>query len=358
MRLKLITIKDVAKALNLSISTVSKALRNSHEISAETRKLVTDYAKEHNYRPNPIAQSLRKGKSKLIGVIVTNIDNSFFSQVINGIESVAHQKGYTVVITQTHESYQQEVLTVRNLFTRSLDGMLVSLCAETINTDHFKEAHAKGLSMVFFDRITDEINTHKVICDNFRGAYEGTLHLVRQGFNRIAHITSSNSLSITLERLEGYVKALEDSGLTADERYIKYCVHGGMIEEETKCAVEELLEMDDKPDAIFTASDRLSTTTFSILRKRGIDIPGEIALAGFTNSVSADIFDPPLTAVIQPAFDIGKTATEMLIQLIESKRQPLHYEKKVLNAKLVIRQSSKRIPSRAKHLPEGYLYKG
>ena len=340
MKFEAITIKDIAKALNLSVSTVSKALRNSYEISAETQKLVAEYAEQHNYKPNPIAQGLRKGKSKSIGVIVTNIDNNFFSQIINGIESVAHKKDYTVIITQTHESYEREVLTVQNLMTRSLDGLLVSLCAETSNVDHFKEVHDKGLPIVFFDRVTNDIKTHKVICNNFRGAYEATHHLAQQGFTRIAHITSSNSLSITLERLEGYLKALEDNGLQLDERYIKYCIHGGMIKEETEAAVHELLSMEEKPDAIFTASDRLSTTSFSILKKMGIRIPEDMAIVGFTNSVSADVFDPPLTTILQPAFEIGQTATEMLIQLIESKRPPMRYEKKVLDAELVIRQSS------------------
>jgi LacI family transcriptional regulator len=326
MKFETITIKDIAKALNLSISTVSKALRNSYEISADTQKLVMDYAEEHNYKPNPIAQGLRKGKSKSIGVIVTNIDNNFFSQVINGIESVAHKKDYTVIITQSHESYQREVLNLQNLQTRSLDGLLVSLSAETANVDHFKAVHSKGLPIVFFDRITDEIETHRVNCNNFQGAYEATQHLVQQGYKRIAHITSSNSLSITLERQEGYLKALEDYGLK--------------VEEETDEAIHELLAMDNRPDAIFTASDRLSTSTLSILSKLGIKIPQEIALAGFTNSVSADIFNPPLTTIVQPAFEMGQTATEMLIQLIERKRPPSSYEKKVLDAELVIRQSS------------------
>ncbi|MFT4153787.1 LacI family DNA-binding transcriptional regulator [Parafilimonas sp.] len=340
MKFETITIKDIAKALNLSVSTVSKALRKSYEISQETQKLVLDYAEKHNYKPNPVAQGLRKGKSRLIGVIVTNIDNNFFSQVINGIESVAHKKGYTVIITQTHESYEREVITAQNLMTRSPDGLLVSLCAETANVDHFKEIHHKGLPIVFFDRVTNDIDTHKVTCNNFHGAYEATKHLAQQGFQRIAHITSSNNLSITLERLEGYLKALEDNGLQIDERYIKYCVHGGMIQEETRAAVNELLAMHDKPDAIFTASDRLSTTTFSILCEEGIKMPVQMGMAGFTNSLSAHIFNPPLTTIVQPAFEMGQKATEMLIQLIESKQPPARYEKKVLDAALVIRQSS------------------
>lgn len=337
-----ITLKDIAKALNLSISTVSKALRNSHEISLDTQKLVADYAAQNNYRPNPIAQGLRKGRSKLIGVVVTNIDNDFFSQVINGIESVALEKNYTVIITQTHESWESEILTAQHLFSRAVDGLIVSLSAETDNVDHFTELHEKGLPIVFFDRVTDELKTHKVISNNFQGAYEATEHLIQNGYRKIAHITSSNHLSITLERLEGYIKALENHNIKVEDDYIKYCSHGGMIREEIENGLDELLSLESKPDAIFTASDRISTTTLSLLRRMNINIPDEIALVGFTNSVSSEIFNPSLTSIVQPAFEMGKTATEMLIQIIEARRPITKFEKRVLNTQLLIRESSKR----------------
>jgi LacI family transcriptional regulator len=340
MKFEAITIKDIARALGLSVSTVSKALRGSHEISAETKKQVMAYATEHNYKPNPIAQSLKRGRSKSIGVIVCNIDNNFFSAVINGIESVARQKDYNVIITQSQESYEREVANSEHLSSRSVDGLIISLSAETKQVDHLVKLHDKGLPMVFFDRITDEIATHKVIADNFKGAYEATRHLLEQGFRRIAHITSSSSLSITLERLEGYKKALADAGLKADERYIKLCPHGGMIKEETRQALTELLQMKSRPDAIFTASDRLSTTTLSLLRKMQIEVPQQIALVGFTNSISADIFHPSLTSVVQPAIEMGQTATDLLIQLIEARRPVTEFRKVVLNTELQIRDSS------------------
>jgi LacI family transcriptional regulator len=343
MKFEALTIKDIAKALNLSISSVSKALRGSHEISGETKKTVLDYAREHNYRPNPIAQSLKRGRSKSIGVIVCNIDNNFFSQVINGIESIAHNKDYNVIITQSKESYEREVLNTEHLSSRSVDGLIISLSAETRNTDHLKKLHQKGLPIVLFDRVTEDIDTHTVTADNYKGGYEATRHLLQQGFRRIAHITSSDSLSITLERLEGYKKALEDAGLAPDERYIKFCQHGGMIQEETGQALSELLQLTDKPDAIFTASDRLSTTTLSLLHKMQIRIPQQIALVGFTNSISAEIFNPSLTAVVQPALEMGQQATDMLIQLIESKRPFTEFEKRVLETELMIRDSSLRM---------------
>jgi len=342
MKFEAITIKDIAQALQLSVSTVSKALRGSHEISEETKQNVLEYARQHNYKPNPIAQSLKKGRSKSIGVIVCNIDNNFFSRVINGIESVARQKDYNVIITQSQESYEREVVNTEHLSSRSVDGLIISLSAETKQVDHLLYLHRKGLPIVLFDRVTDEIPTHRVIADNYKGAYQATRHLLQQGFTRIAQITSSNSLSITLERLEGYKQALKDAGLTPDERYIKFVQHGGMIPEETRQALIELLQQTDRPDAIFTASDRLSTTTLSLLRQMKIAIPRQMALVGFTNSISADIFNPSLTAVVQPALEMGQTATDLLIQLIESKRPVTEFQKIVLDTELQIRDSSQR----------------
>jgi LacI family transcriptional regulator len=353
MKFGAITIKDIAKALKLSVSTVSKALRGSHEISEETKKNVLEYARASNYKPNPIAQSLKRGRSKSIGVIVCNIDNNFFSQAINGIESIARQKDYNVIITQSQESYEREIDNSEHLSSRSVDGLIISLSAETRCVDHLIKLHEKGLPMVFFDRITDEIATHKVIANNHRGAYEATRHLLQQGFRRIAHITSSRSLSITLERLEGYKMALEDAGLKPDPAYIQFVEHGGMIQEETHQALSQLLEMDNPPDAIFTASDRLSTTTLSLLRKMHIEVPQQIALVGFTNSISADIFHPSLTAVVQPALEMGQLATDLLIQLIESKRPVTEFQKKILDTELMIRDSSIKNPTSPRIPPDG-----
>jgi LacI family transcriptional regulator len=341
LKQRAVTIKDLAIALNLSTSTVSKALRGSYEISAETQSIVKEYAKQQNYRPNPIAQNLRKGMSKSISVIVPNIDNNFFSQIINGIETIAFKKDYNVIVTQTHESYEREVLNTQHHFSRSVDGLLVSLSAETQNVDHFEQAQKNGLPIVFFDRVTDRIKTHKVISNNFQGAYDATKHLIEQGYERIAHITSAGFLSITVERLAGYIKALEENGIEVNEKYIKYCAHGGMIKEEIHEAINDLISLKVKPDAILSASDRLSTTTLNILSQMKIKVPEQIALAGFTNSVNAGIFDPPLTAVMQPAFEMGKTATELLIQIIESKRPVMHFEKVILDTELIVRESSK-----------------
>jgi LacI family transcriptional regulator len=342
MNFEAITIKDIAKALKLSVSTVSKALRDSYEISAATKKRVMEYADIHNYRPNPIAQSLKKGNSKSIGIVVSTIDNHFFSQVINGIESVAYQNGYNVIITQTHESFELEVNNVNHLTFRSIDGLLISLSTETHNIEHLRRLHTQGLPIVFFDRISDELDTHKVIADNFGGAYEGTTHLLESGYRRIAHITSSANTSITGERLSGYKKALADNGIEADEQWIKYCPHGGKLKEEIENALTELLGLKQRPDAIFTASDRITTTTLALLHKLKVKIPEEMSLIGFTNTAQAEVLNPALSTIYQPGFEIGNTATQMLIDLIQRKHPPEDFETRVLPTQLFARDSTAR----------------
>jgi len=335
-----ITIKDIARELGISASAVSKALKDSHEISEKTKQLVLACAKKHNYQPNPMAQSLKRGNSKSLGIVISTIDNQFFSQVINGIESVAYSKGYNVIITQTHESYDLEVSNVNHLTVRAIDGLLISLSTETRNLDHLKYLHEKGLPIVFFDRVTDEIDTHKVIADNFKGAYDATKHLIDTGYRKIAHITSSAFVSITAERLKGYKLALEENNIPIDEKYIKYCLHGGRDLAEIEKVLSELLQGDDRPDAIFTASERITTTTLTILHRLGIKIPDDVALLGFTNTHLAEVLNPSLSAVYQPGFDMGKKATEMLIGLIETKHPITEFERVVLPTELFIRASS------------------
>jgi LacI family transcriptional regulator len=332
MNLGAVTIKDIAKELGISTSAVSKALKDSHEIGEKTKKRVLECAKRLNYQPNPMAQSLKQGNSKSLGIVVSTIDNHFFSQVINGIEFIAHSKGYNVFITQTHESYDLEMLNVNHLIYRSIDGLLISLSTETNNVDHLKKLHEKGLPIVFFDRVSDEIETHKVIADNFQGAYEATKALIDAGYRTIAHITSSVNVSITAERLKGYIKP--------DERYIKYCLHGGKDLDEIEKALNELLLSPNRPDAIFTASDRITTTTLLLLHKLGFKIPEDIALLGFTNTQLADVLSPSLSTVYQPGFEMGKKATEMLISLIESRRTVTEFETVVLPTQVFIRNSS------------------
>jgi len=332
-----VTIKDIAKALGLSTSTVSRALRDTYEISSATKKLVTDYAKEIGYKPNPIALSLKERRSKSIGVVVSEVANSYFSQAIDGIESIAYDKGYHVIISQTHESYEREVINVNHLASRSVDGLLISLSSQTEDISHIKSLHDKGMPIVFFDRVADEMTTDKVIADNEKGAYNATVHLIKSGHQRIAHLTSSNHLSISIERLSGYKKALAEYDIPYKEEYVKYCPHGGMLYEETETAIQELLALSDRPNAIFVAGDRLSTGCLSVFKNLNIEVPKDIAIAGFSNSDVLDLFNPSLTSVRQPAYEIGQLATEMLLRIIEAKYPIEEFEKKVLDTSLFVR---------------------
>jgi len=341
MRLGGITIKDIARALDLSYSTVSRALKDSYKISEDTRRLVQRYAEEHHYRPNLMAQGLKSQRSRSLGVVLCNVPNVFFSEVLSGIESVAYNRDYLVIITQSQESYEREVKNVQNLAWRAVDGLLVSLSTETENLDHFTGLHEQGLPMVFFDRVTDELNTHRVVADNRGGAYAATCQLIASGYRRIAHITSSPCVSITVERREGYVQALQEAGLAISEAYVRYCMHGGMVDEEIERAVEELMALPYPPDALFCASDRLTMGCYALLRRKGWKIPEQMGVAGFSNFHSAELFCPGLTTVRQPAFEMGKAATELLIGLIESKRQPKEFVRKVFPTELFVRDSTR-----------------
>lgn len=337
------TIKDIAKALGVSTSTVSRALKGSYEIGAETKKIVQEYAEKVNYRPNPIALSLKDQKSHSIGVVVCEVANDYFSQAINGIESIAYNLGYHVIITQTHESFDRETVNVQHLLSRHVDGLLVSLSAQTTDTSQYKYLHEKGFPIVFFDRIAADINTHRVVADNFKGAFDATELLIKSGFKKIAHLTNSNNLSITVERLNGFKAALDKHGIDFKPGYLKNCEHGGMIYDEIEFAVKALLAMDDRPEAIFIGSDRLTINCMSILKKLGVKVPDDLALAGFTNSDVVDLFDPPLTVVRQPAFQIGQKATELLIKTIESKWPVEDFTTERVDTQLIERLSSQKL---------------
>jgi LacI family transcriptional regulator len=341
MKFESVTIKDIALKLGLSTSTVSRALRGSYEISSETKKLVLEYAQKINYRPNPIALSLKERRSYTIGIVVPEIANSFFSQAINGMESVAYKSGYHVSISQSNESFDREVSNVEHMAYRSVDGLLISVSSETSNFDHLQSLHDRGLPIVFFDRVVDQIDTYKVVCDNFKGAYDATQHLIKQGFKNIAHISSSEHLFITRKRMDGYKKALEDAKIPFRPELIKFCEHGGMVIKEVEDAVSDLFKGKTKPDAIFSAGDRITTAMLSTIKKQKTNNK-KLAYMGFSNSDLTDMFSPSLSVVRQPAFEIGKVAMELLIKMIESKRPITNFETKVMESKIIIKESSER----------------
>ncbi len=339
MKFEAVTIKDIAKELNLSTSTVSRALRDSYEISAETKKLVIEYAEKINYRPNPIALSLKERRTRSLGILVCEIANSFFSQVIDGIESVAYSRGYNVTFLQSHESFEKENINLEYLASRSIDGLLISVSTETKDFSHLVKLAKRGLPIVFFDRIVDEIDTHKVIVNNYKGVYNAINHMAGKGYKRIAYIANSEFLTLTKDRLNGYKKVLSEHNIEVDESLIKYCSHGGMINDEVEKALNELFSLKNKPDAVFASSDKLTTGCLHYFKKHNIKVPKDVALAGFSNNENSDLFNPALTVIKQPAFEMGEIATNYLLEIIESKRPIKDYETRILDTEFIIRES-------------------
>jgi LacI family transcriptional regulator len=337
----IITLKQIAHDLKLSTSTISKALRNSPEISAITKEKITAYAKKLNFRHNPTARALKTGSSKTIGVVLSTIENPFFAEVINGIESAAHENGYNICITQSHGSSKMEKTSITQLIRYSVDGLLISLAAETTDTGYLQSMQNAGLPLVFFDRVAPQINTHKVVADNFAGAYQATLHLLNSGCKRIAFMSSALNTSVALERKAGYLQALADKGLAINESLIRYCNQDGESNKEIDEVVNELLLLNEVPDAIFTATDNISTKVFQCLHRKGIRIPQEIALFGFTNSDLVELTAPTLSSIHQPGFDMGKKAAEMLIALIVNGAKDITFQTLVLPVKVYARGSSR-----------------
>lgn len=341
MKFEAATIKDIAKALGISTSTVSRALRGSYEISNATKEQVLQYARSINYKPNPIALSLKTKASKSIGIIVAEIANTFFSQVINGVETVASENGYNVIIAQSLESYESEVANINFLSSRAIDGCLVSVSAETHDFFHFNELQEKGFPIVFFDRIVEELQGHTVTIDNVQATYEGTIHLLQNGYRKIAFLGVAPNLFITAKRLEGYRKALAEYSINYDESLVKYCLHDGLCYDEIEMALDELFYLSEPPDAVFASADKLTTSCMRYCGKLGIKIPGDIGLAGFSNLDITDLLYPSLTVIRQPALEMGKSAAQLLINTIEAKKPVIGFERHVLPVDLLIGESSK-----------------
>ena len=327
------TIKDIAAALNLSPSTVSRALRDGYEISAETKKIVVAYAQSVNYKTNPNALGLKNKRSYSIGIVVPELANSFFSQAIAGIESVAYQKGYHTIITQTHDSTERETINVNHLANRSVDGLLISMSSGTTDYDFLTTLYNNGLPIVFFDRIIDGIDTFKVTSDNLNGAFNATEALIGMGCRSIALLANAPQLSITNERLAGYKNALAHHGIPFNQGLVRNCYKGGSDYQEVEDALKGLLAIADKPDAIFIGSDRISISCIRAIKNLGLDTSG-IKIAGFSNSDVVDLLQPSIIYVRQRAFEMGKIAVEMLLKLIESRYPITEFETRVLDTEL------------------------
>lgn len=337
--MKGVNLKILAEKLNVSVSTVSRALSDSYEISEETKKKVMELAKELNYRPNPYATSLRKQKSRTIAVIIPEIANNFFSIAINGIEEIAQEKGYHVLIYLTHENHLKETSIIKQLIGR-VDGILMSMATETNDISHITELKEHNIPIVFFDRVCEKINTVKVTTDDFDSGFKATQHLIDQGCKKIAYLSVSLNLSIDQKRMQGYQKALEVNNLPADDNPLVSC---SANDEENFLTIKNLLTSDNRPDAIFASVERLAITAYLVCRELKLSIPADIKVLGFSNLQTAPLLDPALTTITQPAFQMGKEAAIALFGALKRNIAELEDEKIILSSTLIERQSTKDI---------------
>lgn len=332
---RFITIKDIARELNISVSTVSRALRDTYDVNKETRERVLEMATKLNYKPNFNATGLAKRNSHNIAVILPFITNYYFSTVITGIQEVAYENGYNIVLYVTNDSPDRELSIIDNLPITSLDGLLVSVASNSDAIDHFEEVMANEIPIVFFDRVVNNIEASKVMQDDYNGAFEGVEHLINNGYQKIAHIAGPIGLTFTQNRLKGYIDAMTKHQLPIHEGWI---IHSGFSQEDGKKDAEKLMECQDKPDAIFAANDRKAIGAMMFLKSKGIEIGKQIGVIGFTNDPSSEIISPSLTTIAEPALEIGRKSCELLLKHIT--KTYFHPQEVVFPGRLIVRESS------------------
>jgi LacI family transcriptional regulator len=330
-----VTIKDIARELGISPSTVSKALKGHPDISPVTKKAVRELVEKWNYKPDPIALSLKGGQSKTIGVIVPEIVHYFFSTVISGIEDLAYDSGYHVMFCQSNESYEREVKAVETLLSSRVDGILVSVSKSTYDFTHFRRIMDSGIPIVFFDRICEELETDRVIVDDENGAYMAVKHLISTGRKNIVHLSGPLNLQIGKGRLDGYRRALRESGIPVNDRNIIRCDTA----EEAKLIVPGLLQGKNLPDGIFAVNDLTAAEAMKIIRKSNLRVPHDIAIVGFTSGMISDLTEPELSSVEQHGYEMGKEAVRLLINRIEKKETGPGITR-IVDTELVIKGSS------------------
>jgi DNA-binding LacI/PurR family transcriptional regulator len=340
MKIGQATIKDIARELNVSSSTVSRALKDYPGISDETKRKVKEVAEKLNYRPNAIALSLRKSRSFTIGVIIPEVVHFFFSTVISGIEEVASSRGYNVILSQTNESITREKSSIETMLSNQIDGFLVSFSKETTDFEHFSRLLDHGYPIIFFDRVPNIPHSINVMVDDYHGAYNATSHLISQGYSRIVHLAGPKNLSISKERERGYKDALSNHGIAIDPTLIIECAYG-TSDEGFKITEKLFKKLEKKPDGIFANNDLAAVGAMLACKSLGYSVPNEVGVVGFSNWQFCSMIEPTLSSVSQPGFKMGSKATELLIDLIEKKLDPdTITEPIVLETELLIRNSS------------------
>jgi LacI family transcriptional regulator len=333
---KEITIYDIADALDLSPATVSRGLKDHPAIKKDTKKRIVDKAREMGYQHNMFASSLRRNRTNTIGLIVPRLNSYFMSSVISGVEKVANDAGYNLIISQSLESVQKETMNVKTLFNSRVDGLLVSAAYDTDNMKHFEIFLDKKIPLIFFDRVLDHPHCTNIVIDNFKAGYEVTKHLIEQGCRDIVHITASLKRNVYADRLGGYKKALEENGLSYRADRV---IFNNLSEQAGTEATEAILKMEKLPDGIFAANDSCAVSCIRKLKSSGISIPGQIAVAGFNNDPLSKVIEPNLTTVEYPGMEMGEVAAFLLIRRI-NKTEATSMNTMMLKHNLVVRESS------------------
>lgn len=336
-----ITIKDISKALNVSISTVSKALSDSYEISESTKVRIREYAKEHDFSINKVAQSLKLGRTNTIAVVACAINNDLVSQILEGIQEVAIDSKYDIIIMQSMEDENIERSCIEVLKARGIDGLLISPVSENGNLELLRNLKDSNIPVVLFDRINSRLETFKYGVKNYDGAYQATMHLIKQGSQNILHITGSH-LSVANERFNGFKAALLESGLSFNPHNYIACNLKDIttIDTDIRRALTKALKSGKKPDAIFGATDLVTIRTLGILADMNIHVPNDIAVIGFANTKSAFALNPSLSTISQPGKEIGAMAMSRLVKMIKSKSVIVDFETIELDTSIEIRKSS------------------
>ena len=338
--IKTLTMKDIARELGVSVATVSRALKNSPRISEERRKLIQDYAREHRFTPNFIAESLRHSRlkpMKVIGVIIPEFVHYYFSTVLRGIEEEASAHGYRVMVAQSGERYEREVQLCQSFYENKVCGVIVSQAKDTQRYDHFQHLIDMGVPLVFYDRISTGVNASRVVVDDYMGAFHAVSYLIETGCRRIAYFGSPMNLEIAKNRFNGYKDALLKHGLSFDEKLTRICDN----RQDAEMITPELFEGDHYPDAFFAVNDDTAIGILYSVKHMGMRVPEDISICGFSNGVRAVSSDPMLTTIEQYGMKVGEEAADILIGHVEGLIPMEKVEKRIVRTKLIIRGTTR-----------------
>lgn len=333
------TIYDIASRLNVSIATVSRALKDDPVVSKKTKKKIFELAEEMNYRSNHFARNLRNPKTEAIGVIVPRLNSSFMSSVIAGIESIVNSEGYNLIISQSSEDVKKEIASAKTMFNNRVDGLLVSLAYDTEDLTHFNMFHKKNIPIIFFDRVMDQKHYTNILIENKKAAYEATTHLINQGCKRIVHITAIPKQNVYRDRLNGYRQALADNNIKFDENDV---IIGNLSLEAGATAMEVIMQMKPLPDGVFVANDNCAVGCMLALKQAGIRIPEDIAFVGFNNDPVSKVIEPNLTTINYPGYEMGEVAARNLINHLNGNATINATSTIILRSEIILRESSQK----------------